>query len=123
MASAIAETMKEMKEIVAELKNVNARAKQLRDRKKELEASIIEYLEETETPGLKYHDFVILKAETTSKKAKSKKEKEESLSEALQALGISDVKKAKEVIDKALSSESSSVTKLKVKQSIPEVFL
>jgi transposase len=70
MAAAIAEVMKEMKEIVSELKKVNSRAKQLRDRKKELEGSIMEYIEETGSPGIKYQDLIILKSEINELKNK-----------------------------------------------------
>ena len=120
--STISEVMKEMNQIVLELKILNEKARQLRNRKKELESQVIQYLEDTETPGLKYHDLIVLKAETTSKKPKNKKDKDSDLINTLHELGISDTKKATEAIKKALSGQEEVVTKLKFKTNVPEIF-
>jgi len=120
--SSISEVMKEMNQIVLELKLLNEKVRQLRSRKKELETKVIEYLEETETPGLKYHDLIVLKAESTSKKPKTKKDKDNALVNTLQELGIADTKKAVDAVKKALSGQEEVITKLKFKTSVPEIF-
>jgi hypothetical protein len=117
----IAEYMKELKEIVAELKNLGKRGKELRNRKKELENIISEYLDDSDTPGLKYKELIVVKYESKTRSKKKKVEKQESLINVLQNLGISDTKKASEMIQTALNGELNTTTKLKVKQTLPEI--
>ena len=50
-----------------------------------------------------------------------KKEKEDSILQALEESGVSDPKKVYSAITQAMIGEEKHVTKLKVKQSIPEL--
>jgi len=120
--SVAASDMRELKEIVAELKIINAKAKELRGKKKDLESRIMEYLEETEAPGLRYKDLVVLKSETTIHSRKKKKDKEEGMIKVLEDLGVDDPKKALDQLKNAMVGEEKSETKLKIKNTVPEIF-
>lgn len=119
--TAAAADMKELTTIVAELKLTNMKARDLRTRKKELESRILTYLDETDAPGLRYKELVVLRSDSTTHARKNKKDKEESIVKVLEDMGIDDPKKAYEQITQAMIGEAKQVTKLRVKQTIPEL--
>ncbi len=118
----IQENMKELNTIVAELKVINAKAKELRARKKELDVKILEYLETTNTPGLKYHELVVLKSESTTRTRLKKKEKQENMIKVLEDSGVEDAEKIYKAIIEATVGEESTKPKLRVKNVLPEIF-
>jgi len=120
--SAAAADMRELKEIVSELKSISVKAKELRSKKKELESRIMDYLEETEAPGLRYKDLVVLKSETTIHAKKKKKDKEDGMIKVLEDLGVEDPKKALDQLKNAMVGEEKNETKLKIKNTVPELF-
>ena len=122
MAEQIASDMKELKSIISELKKLTDHMKQLRDRKKQLEANILNYLEEHSQPGVKYQELIVLKNEKTTFTRKKPKEREVEVIKILEENGISDPKKVYELIGQASKVEEIPVTKLRIKQSIPEIF-
>ena len=113
--------MAELRDVMAELKEVNTRAKLLRKRHKELEEQIMEYIEENELPGIKFDTLIVRKAETVRHAPKSKKDKEDSIVETLEQLGISDAKKACESILRAMQGEALKVTKARINITVPEL--
>lgn len=121
MASSVARDMSELKEIVSEIKNLNQRSKELRDRKKELENKILDYLEQTEQPGVKFKELIVLKSETTSHFRKNKKEKQEDIIKVLEENGISEPQKVYGQITKAMIGDEHTKTRLKVKQTLPDL--
>jgi len=122
MAVNVSESMKELSKLVLELKTMNAKAKDLRSRKKELEANILEYLESSEQPGIKYKELIVLKTETTTHTRLKKKEKQDNMIKVLEENGVEDAQKVYETIAKSLLGEEQTKSKLKVKMSVPEVF-
>lgn len=120
--SAAAADMKELTTIVNELKIVNSKAKDLRIRKKELEKQILSYLDETEAPGLRYKELVVLRSDSTTHVKKKKKEKEESIVRVLEDIGVDDPQKVYQRITEAMVGDEKQVTKLRVKQTVPELF-
>jgi cell division septum initiation protein DivIVA len=118
----VADDMKELDKIVAELKVLNAKAKDLRTRKKELEGKILEYLEQMDSPGLKFNQLVVLKTDSTTHTRMKKAEKKESIIKALEEQGIQDAEKVYDSICKAGVGEEKTARKLKVKTVLPEVF-
>lgn len=120
--SHVAEDMKELSKIVSELKITNTKAKELRTHKKELESKILEYLESTDQPGLKYHELVVLKSESTIHTRLKKKEKQDSIIKILEENGVEDAEKLYEAVSKAGIGEAQTKAKLKVKTVLPEIF-
>lgn len=118
----VASHMAELKDIVSQVKQLNHQLKDLRDRKKILESKILEYLESTDAPGLKFQELIVMKSDSTTHTRKKKKDKEESVIQALESNGVTDSKKVYDDITRALVGEQKQVTKLRVKQSIPEIF-
>lgn len=119
--SDIAETMKELKDIVSAIKTMNSQIKELRERKKVLEEKVLSYLEDTNNPGIKYKELVVIKNESITHAKKKKKEREESIINILQQQGIQDPKKVYAEILASSLGEEKQTTKLRVKQSLPEI--
>ena len=120
--SRVAEDMKELGNIITELKNINMKAKELRGRKKELESTILNYLESVDQPGLKYHELVVLRSESTIHTRLKKKEKQDNIIKTLEEHGVDDAEKVYEALSKAGVGEAQTKSKLRVKTVLPEVF-
>jgi seryl-tRNA synthetase len=122
MATQIANDMKEMKALINEIKKVTEHLKELRLRKREIENNILQYLEENEQPGVKYQELVVLKNEKTTFTKKKSKEKESDIIRILEENGITDGKKVYQLIGQASKGEEVPVTKLRIKESVPDLF-
>src|ERR1700677_3512040 len=99
--SYVSEVMKELHAIVAELKVVNANAKALRARKKDLESKVLAYLEDVDSPGLKFKDLIVTRSESVTHARLKKKEKQELAIKALEAKGVEDAEHVYQAIAQA----------------------
>lgn len=122
MATQIANDMKELKAIMAETKKITETLKELRDRKKTLESNILQYLEDNQQPGVKFQELIVLRNEKTTFTKKKSKDKEQAIVRILEENGVSDARGVYKAIGEAGKGEEIAVTKLKVKQSIPDLF-
>ena len=122
MATQIANDMKELKAIIAETKKLTETLKELRSRKKDLENNILQYLEENEQPGVKYQELIVLRNEKTTYTKKKPKDKEKDIVRVLEENGISDPQKVYQMIGEASKGEEIQVNKLRIKQSVPDLF-
>lgn len=122
MATQIANDMKELKAIMSETKKISDKLKELRSRKKQLETNILEYLETNEQPGVKYQELIVLRNEKTTFTKKKPKEREQEVVRILEENGISDPRNVYKLIGEAGKGEEVSVTRLRVKQSVPDLF-
>ena len=122
MATQIANDMKELKAIIAETKKLTETLKELRDRKKQLESNILQYLEENQQPGVKFQELIVLRNEKTTFTKKKSKDKEQAIVRILEENGVTDARSVYKAIGEAGKGEEIAVTKLKVKQSIPDLF-
>lgn len=122
MATQIANDMKELKAIMAETKKLMDTLKEIRDRKKQLESNILQYLEENSQPGVKYQELIVLRNEKTTFSKKKPKEREQEIVKILEENGVADARGVYKAIGEAGKGEEIAVTKLKVKQTIPDLF-
>jgi hypothetical protein len=120
--SRVAEDMRELNQIVNELKIIATKSKELRSRKKELELQILQYLESTDAPGLKFKELVVLKTEHTTRTRLKKKEKQENMFKILEDNGVVEVQKVYDAICKSGIGQEKIAPKLKVKTVLPELF-
>lgn len=118
----IRENMRELEQVVKRLKELNSEAKELRGRKKQLEFTILNWLEETQNPGLKFNELIVLKKESKTRTKKKKSEKEEDIMRVLEEQGVQDPKKALNSIFGAMKGEELSKSKLSIKTTVPELF-
>jgi hypothetical protein len=115
MSTAIQDQMQEMNSIVNELKIVNARAKELRERKKTLEKAILDWLVVNDRPGCMFKELIVLRKEATTHSRMKKKEKQERILTVLEDNGINDADKLLESINKAMTGDEQTETKLSFK--------
>lgn len=120
--SHIREDMSELQQIVAELKIINAKAKELRNRKKEIEAQILIYLDESDTPGIKFNELIVKRAERVSHIRLKKKEKQENVIKTLEESGVEDAEEVYKAILAAGLGEQETKSKLSIKITVPELF-
>lgn len=120
--SRISEDMKELHSITNELKRVNTEAKKLRERKKEIEVKILAYLQEAEQPGLKYHELIVLKHETKTHTRVKKTDKETAAIQILEEAGVNNPKEVYASILESSVGEEIIKPKLKIKETLQEVF-
>ncbi len=93
--------VKELKEINVEIKRIREQMSKLKKRGIVLEKNIIQYLNEKETPGLKYQNTAIIIENKKKRIAKSKKEIE---AESIEILASQGIVNAKEVLNKILEA-------------------
>ena len=115
MASEIKQNIEELKEIQIEIKNQNASLKELRLRRKELEANIIQYLDESEQEGLRYQNIVFMKTDKKKTMRKKKQEKEEDMKKVLEKHGVDNAKEALSDLTEAMKGPQSEVSCLKMR--------
>jgi hypothetical protein len=115
-ATEIRSNMKELKDINTEIKRLNIILKGYRDRKKELEETIIEYLDRTGQPGIKYEDLIVLAGEKKARDRKKKEEKEFDVLTLLEERGIRDSRNLYNDILEAMKGEEKVVSSLKIKE-------
>jgi hypothetical protein len=115
-ATEIRSNMKELKDINTEIKRLNIVLKGYRDRKKELEENIIEYLDRTGQPGIKYEDLIVLAGEKKARDRKKKEEKELDVLTLLEERGIRDSRNLYNDILEAMKGEEKVVSSLKIKE-------
>jgi hypothetical protein len=115
MVENVCSALEEIYKISLEIKEANKKLKSLRDRKKELEQDVINYLEETDQPAVKYKNIVVISDQGEKRKRKKKKDKETDCIKTLKALGVNNPKDAFEKILESMRGEKTSITKLKLK--------
>lgn len=115
-ATQIRAEMKELKNINLEIKRLSVGLKGLRDRKKELEESILEYLDRTGQPGIKYEDLIVLAGEKKGREKKSKDEKELDVLTILEHHGVGESRNVYKDIMNALKGEQKTAPSLKIKE-------
>ena len=108
--------MKELKEVNTEIKRLCGSLKALRDRKKDLENDIINYLERTGQPGIKYEDLIVLAGERKHRERKNKDEKELDVLTILEEQGIRDSRTVYNEILEAMKGEQKISPSLKIKE-------
>jgi hypothetical protein len=82
---------------------------------------MIEYLDSSGLPGVKYRELVVLKKESTTHARLNRKSKEENMIKTLQNLGVNEPEKALDLIKKSTVGEQKVTTKLKIQHTIPEI--
>lgn len=115
--SEVASEIKELKSINAELKKLNKQCKDLRILKGELEATILEYLESTDQPGVKCQNIVAMIDNKKKSTRRTDKDKIDCGTKVLSRYGIRDTEKVLKELMSAMKSESSNVTCLKLQES------
>lgn len=103
----------EIKQIVTELKNLSMQQKQLREQKTKLESKIMDYLKQTDLPGIKYQGITILAEEKKRNKRKKKKEKDTDCLTTLQGMGINNAQEVYDAVLKSMKGEEEIITKIK----------
>jgi hypothetical protein len=116
-ATEIRSNMKELKDINTEIKRLNFLLKGYRERKKELEDNIMEYLERTGQPGIKYEDLIVLSGERKARERKKKEEKEYDVLTLLEQNGVRNSRVLYNDILEAMKGEEKVVSSLKIKES------
>jgi hypothetical protein len=115
-ATQIRSEMKELKEVNAEIKRLAISLKMLRDRKKGLEEDIIEYLNRTGQPGIKYEDLIVLAGEKKCRDKKKKEEKELDVLTILEDRGVRNSRETYLEILEAMRGEQKLAPSLKIKE-------
>jgi hypothetical protein len=115
-ATQIRSEMKELKEVNAEIKRLAISLKMLRDRKKGLEEDIIEYLDRTGQPGIKYEDLIVLAGEKKCRDKKKKEEKELDVLTILEDRGVRNSRETYLEILEAMRGEQKLAPSLKIKE-------
>ena len=115
-ATQIRSEMKELKEVNTEIKRLAISLKMLRERKKGLEDDIIEYLNRTGQPGIKYEDLIVLAGEKKCREKKKKEEKELDVLTILEDHGIRNSRETYLEILEAMRGEQKVAPSLKIKE-------
>jgi hypothetical protein len=115
-ATQIRSEMKELKEVNTEIKRLAISLKNLRERKKGLEDDIIEYLNRTGQPGIKYEDLIVLAGEKKCRDKKKKEEKELDVLTILEDKGIRNSRETYLEILEAMRGEQKIAPSLKIKE-------
>jgi hypothetical protein len=115
-ATQIRSEMKELKEVNTEIKRLAISLKNLRERKKGLEEDIIEYLNRTGQPGIKYEDLIVLAGEKKCREKKKKEEKELDVLTILEDHGIRNSRETYLEILEAMRGEQKVAPSLKIKE-------
>ena len=115
-ATQIRSEMKELKEVNTEIKRLAISLKMLRDRKKGLEEDIIEYLNRTGQPGIKYEDLIVLAGEKKCRDKKKKEEKELDVLTILEDRGVRNSRETYLEILEAMRGEQKLAPSLKIKE-------
>lgn len=115
-ATQIRSEMKELKEVNTEIKRLAISLKNLRERKKGLEEDIIEYLNRTGQPGIKYEDLIVLAGEKKCRDKKKKEEKELDVLTILEDRGVRNSRETYLEIIEAMRGEQKIAPSLKIKE-------
>ena len=115
-ATQIRSEMKELKEVNTEIKRLAISLKMLRERKKGLEGDIIEYLNRTGQPGIKYEDLIVLAGEKKCREKKKKEEKELDVLTILEDHGVRNSRETYLEILEAMRGEQKLAPSLKIKE-------
>ena len=115
-ATQIRSEMKELKEVNTEIKRLAISLKMLRERKKGLEDDIIEYLNRTGQPGIKYEDLIVLAGEKKCRDKKKKEEKELDVLTILEDHGLRNSRETYLEILEAMRGEQKIAPSLKIKE-------
>jgi hypothetical protein len=107
--------MRELKEIKTEIDRLNTRVKELKEKKAVLEESIATYLEQTDQPGIKYEDMVVLARERKVRERKKNADKQDDIVRLLEESGISNSKGLYKQITEAMKGKEQVKTGLQIK--------
>jgi len=89
----------ELQSLTLEIKRLREQAKQLRQRKSDVEKKILDYLESSDQPGLKYKDVILLAENKETFKRGKAKDRITRGADFLEQLGINN---SKEVVSNLL---------------------
>jgi len=107
--------LQELERLDVEIKRLSTTLKNLRKQSKQVESKIINYLNEHDQPGVKYNNKAIMIENKTTKKRRTKAERENGMLEVLKSYNIPNPEKAMDEILKAKSEETETM-KLKFKK-------
>lgn len=107
-----------LQNVKRELIRVREHLKGLNAQKKNAEEKIMAYLVESEKPGVKYNDFVVLSDERLKRKRKTAKEKEKDSVEVLEKHGVEDAGRVYRELVEAMRGEKEMVSVVKTKDLI-----
>jgi hypothetical protein len=106
----------ELNLINAEIKQLSNRTRSLRKKAKEVEARILNYLQEKEQPGVKYNGTAVIIENKTKRASKKSKDREV---DALQVLKDNGIQNARDVLDQIIEArkgESIPNQKIRIKK-------
>jgi len=110
----IVEDVKQLKLLDTEIKRQQNELRKLRNQKKECEKRILDYLETTEQPGLRFRDMTIIAKDSRRRRYKKKSEKEEAGQMILKKHGIYNSKEALEELLSAMRGSPEHQSKLQI---------
>lgn len=106
----------ELQELNREISRLSEQLKILRERKNYIEGSIINYLETTQQPGVKFKNVTVIQEEKNYRKPKKKKEKYSAAVNVLKGYGVQDPEEAYNKVINAMRGSPHAKPKLKLKE-------
>lgn len=110
----IVDDVTELKRLDIEIKRQQTELRRLRNQKKDCEKRILDYLDTTEQPGLRFHDMTIIATDRKKRRYKKKSEKEEAGKIILQKHGIYNSKEALDELLNAMRGSPERESKLQI---------
>lgn len=114
--STIQGNVKEYREINLEIKRLKTAISELKKRSTVLEKNIITYLNEKETPGLKYQNTAIIIENKEKRITKGKKESESDAIKILESQGIANPKEVLQQLADARKGDTIGMQKVKMQK-------
>ena len=112
--SNITEDVSELKSVTAELKRLRKSVKELTDLKKQCEARILEYLENTEQPGIKAQGITVVAAKKQKRAYQKQQTRLAKGAEMLQQLGVPDAQAVLAQLLESMRGPSEEQSSLKI---------
>jgi hypothetical protein len=110
----IVEDVKQLKLLDIEIKRQQTELRKLRNQKKNCEKRIMDYLETTEQPGLRFQGMTIIAKESNKRRYRKKKDKEEAGEMILRRHGIYNSKEALDELLQAMRGSPERESKLHI---------
>ena len=108
--------MKELRDIKSEIDRLSARLKELKTKKIDIESNIAKFLEQTDQPGIKFEELVVMQKDKKITTRKKVEEKQQDVVKILEYNGISDSKGLYKKIQEAMKGKQKIVTGLDIKE-------